>query len=77
MLLKHELNFLSCRRNKHGVSREKIVQMLERYEYHMSVPIVMNSVLPFHKTSQRPPPQRRQRWEGYSDSWNNFTVSNS
>ncbi|KAJ7320248.1 hypothetical protein JRQ81_019759 [Phrynocephalus forsythii] len=49
------------RRNKHGVSREKIVQMLERYEYHMSVPIVMNSVLPFHKTSQRPPPQRRQR----------------
>nr|XP_020644298.1 NEDD4-binding protein 2-like 2 [Pogona vitticeps]XP_020644299.1 NEDD4-binding protein 2-like 2 [Pogona vitticeps] len=49
------------KRNKHGVSREKIVQMLERYEYHMSVPIVMNSVLPFHKTSQRPPPQRRQR----------------
>ncbi|XP_016848102.1 uncharacterized protein LOC100559189 isoform X2 [Anolis carolinensis] len=51
------------KRNEHGVSREKIVQMLERYEYQMSIPIVMNSVLPFHKTSQRPPPppQRRQR----------------
>ncbi|XP_053165056.1 uncharacterized protein LOC128350654 isoform X3 [Hemicordylus capensis] len=49
------------KRNEHGVSREKIFQMLERYEYQMSIPIVMNSVLPFHKTSQRPPPQRRQR----------------
>ncbi|XP_061484417.1 NEDD4-binding protein 2-like 2 isoform X2 [Rhineura floridana] len=49
------------KRNEHGVSREKIVQMLERYEYQMSIPIIMNSVLPFHKTSQWPPPQRRQR----------------
>ncbi|ETE68376.1 NEDD4-binding protein 2-like 2, partial [Ophiophagus hannah] len=49
------------KRNKHGVSHEKIVQMLERYEYQISVPIVMNSVLPFHKTSQRPYLQRRQR----------------
>ncbi|XP_077197953.1 NEDD4-binding protein 2-like 2 [Paroedura picta] len=65
------------KRNKHGVSREKIMQMLERYEYQISIPIVMNSVLPFHKTSQRPPPQRRQRWGGSSDSWNTFSVSNS
>ncbi|KAL8190919.1 UNVERIFIED_CONTAM: hypothetical protein K2H54_065825 [Gekko kuhli] len=49
------------KKNKHGVSREKIIQMLERYEYQISIPTVMNSVLPFHKTSQRPPPQRRQR----------------
>ncbi|XP_029139846.1 uncharacterized protein LOC107286820 [Protobothrops mucrosquamatus] len=49
------------KRNKHGVSREKIVQMLERYEYQISIPIVMNSVLPFHKTSERPYLQRRQR----------------
>ncbi|XP_054829411.1 NEDD4-binding protein 2-like 2 isoform X2 [Eublepharis macularius] len=65
------------KRNKHGVSHEKIIQMLERYEYQISIPIVMNSVLPFHKTSQRPPQQRRQRWGGSSDSWNNFSVSNS
>ncbi|XP_063161774.1 NEDD4-binding protein 2-like 2 isoform X2 [Candoia aspera] len=56
------------KRNKHGVSREKIVQMLERYEYQISIPIVMNSVLPFHKTSQRPYSQRRQRWGGCSVS---------
>ncbi|XP_028582306.2 uncharacterized protein LOC114595786 isoform X2 [Podarcis muralis] len=49
------------KRNEHGVNREKIVQMLERYEYQISIPIVMNSVLPFHKTSQWPPPQRRER----------------
>ncbi|XP_044297560.1 uncharacterized protein LOC123029082 isoform X2 [Varanus komodoensis] len=49
------------KRNQHGVIREKIVQMLERYEYQISIPIVMNSVLPLHKISQTPPPQRRQR----------------
>ncbi|XP_066476382.1 uncharacterized protein [Tiliqua scincoides] len=47
------------KRNEHGVSREKITQMLERYDYPISIPIVMNSVVPFYKTSQRP--QRRQR----------------
>uniref|UniRef100_A0ACB8FGT2 Uncharacterized protein n=1 Tax=Sphaerodactylus townsendi TaxID=933632 RepID=A0ACB8FGT2_9SAUR len=65
------------KRNKHGVSREKIIQMLERYEYRVSIPIVINSVLPFHKTSQRPPPQRRERWGGSSDTWNTFSVLNS
>ncbi|XP_054066119.1 uncharacterized protein LOC128913098 isoform X2 [Rissa tridactyla] len=49
------------KRNKHGVTREKIAQMLERYEFQISVPIVMNSVVPPHKNSQRPPLQRRHR----------------
>uniref|UniRef100_A0A8C8RTW9 NEDD4 binding protein 2 like 2 n=1 Tax=Pelusios castaneus TaxID=367368 RepID=A0A8C8RTW9_9SAUR len=49
------------KRNKHGVSREKIAQMLERYEYQMSISVVMRSVEPPHKNTQRPPPQRRQR----------------
>ncbi|XP_044872240.1 uncharacterized protein LOC123370066 isoform X2 [Mauremys mutica] len=49
------------KRNKHGVPREKIAQMLERYEYQMSISVVMNSVDPPHKNTQRPPPQRRQR----------------
>ncbi|NXR47165.1 N42L2 protein, partial [Hippolais icterina] len=50
------------KRNKHGVTREKIAQMLEQYEYQISVPIVMNSVIPPHKNTQRPPLQRRHRW---------------
>nr|XP_012423375.1 PREDICTED: uncharacterized protein LOC101365994 [Odobenus rosmarus divergens] len=50
------------KRNKHGVSRKKIAQMLDRYEYEMSISIVMNSVEPSHKSTQRPPPsQGRQR----------------
>ncbi|XP_029767821.1 uncharacterized protein LOC112117333 [Terrapene carolina triunguis] len=49
------------KRNKHGVPREKIAQMLERYEYQISISVVMNSVEPPHKNTQRPPPQRRQR----------------
>uniref|UniRef100_A0A8C6JMH6 Uncharacterized protein n=1 Tax=Melopsittacus undulatus TaxID=13146 RepID=A0A8C6JMH6_MELUD len=49
------------KRNKHGVTREKIAQMLERYENQISVPIVMNSVVPPHKNTQRPPLQRRHR----------------
>ncbi|PKU43554.1 nedd4-binding protein 2-like 2 isoform x1 [Limosa lapponica baueri] len=47
------------KRNKHGVTREKIAQMLERYEYQISIPIVMNSVVPPHKNTQRPLLQRR------------------
>nr|XP_025964654.1 NEDD4-binding protein 2-like 2 [Dromaius novaehollandiae]XP_025964655.1 NEDD4-binding protein 2-like 2 [Dromaius novaehollandiae] len=49
------------KRNKHGVTREKIAQMLERYEYQISIPIVMNSVVPPHKHIQKPPLQRRHR----------------
>uniref|UniRef100_A0A8B9PYY5 NEDD4-binding protein 2-like 2 n=2 Tax=Apteryx owenii TaxID=8824 RepID=A0A8B9PYY5_APTOW len=49
------------KRNKHGVTREKIAQMLERYEYQISIPIVMNSVAPPHKHIQKPPLQRRHR----------------
>ncbi|XP_064907555.1 uncharacterized protein LOC102091118 isoform X2 [Columba livia] len=49
------------KRNKHGVTHEKIAQMLERYEYQISIPIVMNSVVPPHKNTQRTPLQRRHR----------------
>ncbi|XP_074159619.1 uncharacterized protein LOC141563008 isoform X6 [Sminthopsis crassicaudata] len=48
------------KRNKHGVSREKIAQMLDHYEYKMSISIVMNSVEPPHRRSER---LRRQREE--------------
>ncbi|XP_042635004.1 NEDD4-binding protein 2-like 2 isoform X2 [Catharus ustulatus] len=65
------------KRNKHGVTREKIAQMLERYEYQISIPIVMNSVVPPHKHTQRPPLQRRPRWGDNTDSWSSFSVSSS
>ncbi|XP_067999167.1 NEDD4-binding protein 2-like 2 [Melanerpes formicivorus] len=65
------------KRNKHGVTREKIAQMLERYEYPISIPIVMNSVVPPHKNTQRPPLQRRHRWGGNTDLWNSFSISSS
>ncbi|KFO33363.1 NEDD4-binding protein 2-like 2 [Fukomys damarensis] len=52
------------KRNKHGVSRKKIAQMLDRYEYQMSISIVMNSVEPTQKSTQRlPPPQGSQRYD--------------
>ncbi|CAO2630688.1 NEDD4-binding protein 2-like 2 [Lemmus lemmus] len=41
------------KRNKHGVSRKKIAQMLDRYEFQMSISIVMNSVEPSQKSIQR------------------------
>ncbi|XP_038618085.1 NEDD4-binding protein 2-like 2 isoform X2 [Tachyglossus aculeatus] len=64
------------KRNKHGVPREKIAQMLDRYEFQMSISIVMNSVEPPHKSTQRPPPlQRRLRWGGCLDPWNPISVS--
>lgn len=63
------------KRNEHGVSREKITQMLERYDFQISIPIVLNSVVPFYKTAQRP--QRRQRWGGSSEFWDTFSVSNN
>ncbi|XP_051018789.1 NEDD4-binding protein 2-like 2 isoform X2 [Acomys russatus] len=44
------------KRNKHGVSRKKIAQMLDRYEFQMSISIVMNSVEPTQKSIQRPLP---------------------
>ncbi|XP_028733936.1 NEDD4-binding protein 2-like 2 isoform X3 [Peromyscus leucopus] len=44
------------KRNKHGVSRKKIAQMLDRYEFQMSISIVMNSVEPPQKSTQRPLP---------------------
>uniref|UniRef100_A0A8C5T5K9 NEDD4 binding protein 2 like 2 n=1 Tax=Malurus cyaneus samueli TaxID=2593467 RepID=A0A8C5T5K9_9PASS len=65
------------KRNKHGVTREKIAQMLERYEYEISIPVVMNSVPPPHKNSQRPPLQRRYRWGDSTDSWRSISISSS
>ncbi|KFO57385.1 NEDD4-binding protein 2-like 2 [Corvus brachyrhynchos] len=65
------------KRNKHGVTREKIAQMLERYEYQISIPIVMNSVVPPHKNTPRPPLQRRHRWGDNTDSWSSFSISSS
>ncbi|XP_045149999.1 NEDD4-binding protein 2-like 2 isoform X2 [Echinops telfairi] len=44
------------KRNKHGVSRKKIAQMLERYEFDVSPALVMNAVEPSHKSALRPPP---------------------
>lgn len=64
------------KRNKHGVSREKIAQMLNHYEYEMSISIVMNSVEPPHKSTQRPSPsQERQRWDGSLDSQNQVCAT--
>ncbi|XP_075707819.1 uncharacterized protein LOC142742194 isoform X2 [Rhinoderma darwinii] len=50
----HELE----KRTTHRVPREKISQMLERYEHAMTVPVVMNSVEPCRI---RPPPESRPR----------------
>lgn len=66
------------KRNKHGVSRKKIAQMLDRYEYQMSISIVMNSVEPPHKSTQRPPPsQGRLRWGGSLGSHNQVCVTDN
>ena len=60
------------------MSRKKIAQMLDRYEYQMSISIVMNSVEPPHKSTQRPPPsQERQRWGGSLGSHNEVCVTNN
>ncbi|KAK2493769.1 hypothetical protein MC885_007453 [Smutsia gigantea] len=65
------------KRNKHGVSRKKIAQMLDRYEYQMSISVVMNSVEPPHKSTQRsPPPQGRPRWGGSPGTPNQVCVTN-
>uniref|UniRef100_H3ALK5 NEDD4 binding protein 2 like 2 n=1 Tax=Latimeria chalumnae TaxID=7897 RepID=H3ALK5_LATCH len=56
------------KRNKHNVPREKIIQMMERFERPISIDIVMNSVQPPHKSSIRPPLQQRQRWGKFIDS---------
>ncbi|KAM9674741.1 NEDD4-binding protein 2-like 2 isoform 3-T6 [Dama dama] len=64
------------KRNKHGVSRKKIAQMLDRYEYQMSISIVMNSVEPPHKSTQRPPPsQERQRERDLKKTGHRFSKA--
>ncbi|XP_008156381.2 NEDD4-binding protein 2-like 2 isoform X1 [Eptesicus fuscus] len=64
------------KRNKHGVSRKKIAQMLDRYEYQMSISIVMNSVEPVHRSTQRlPPSEEKQRWGGSLGSHSQVCVT--
>ncbi|XP_036893133.1 NEDD4-binding protein 2-like 2 isoform X4 [Sturnira hondurensis] len=64
------------KRNKHGVSRKKIAQMLDHYEYQMSISIVMNSVEPVHKSAQRlHPSEERQRWGSSLGSHNQVCVT--
>lgn len=60
----HELE----KRNTHRVPREKISQMLERFEHDMNVGVVMNSVEPRHVRSRHPPPEAQQRWGASADS---------
>ncbi|XP_040196364.1 uncharacterized protein LOC120929168 isoform X2 [Rana temporaria] len=50
------------KRNTHRVPREKISQMLERFEHNMDVGVVMNSVEPRRVRQRRPAPEDRQRW---------------
>eukprot|EP00062_Callorhinchus_milii_P007052 gi/632948218/ref/XP_007889471.1/ PREDICTED: uncharacterized protein LOC103177205 isoform X2 [Callorhinchus milii] len=51
------------KRNKHRVPREKIIQMMERFEHPISSEIVLNSVEPLHtnKIFPKPPPNHSQR----------------
>lgn len=64
------------KRNKHGVSRKKIAQMLDRYEFQMSISIVMNSVEPTQKSIQTPLPlQGEQRWGGSVGSHSQVSIT--
>lgn len=63
----HELE----KRNTHRVPREKISQMLERYEYDLTVPVVMSSVEPRRTRPNRPPPEARPRWGASVDCSHN------
>ncbi|CAH7276225.1 N4bp2l2 [Phodopus roborovskii] len=66
------------KRNKHGVSRKKIAQMLDRYEFQMSISIVMNSVEPSQKSIQRPLPLPEEpRWGGSLGSHSEPPVTDS
>ncbi|XP_036420722.1 NEDD4-binding protein 2-like 2 [Colossoma macropomum] len=49
------------KRNKHGVPRETIAKMLDRFELPISVDIVMNSFEPPHKSKERLSKPRGQR----------------
>ncbi|XP_062329551.1 NEDD4-binding protein 2-like 2 isoform X1 [Osmerus eperlanus] len=49
------------RRNKHGVSREKIAQMLDRFEIPISVEIVMHSCEPPHQRMRQLSPNHLHR----------------
>ncbi|KAL7832135.1 hypothetical protein AOLI_G00296830 [Acnodon oligacanthus] len=52
------------KRNKHGVPRESIAKMLDRFELPISVNIVMNSFEPHHKGKERlSKPHEQRRFE--------------
>ncbi|XP_072119030.1 NEDD4-binding protein 2-like 2 [Mobula birostris] len=54
------------KRNRHRVPREKIIQMMTRFEHPMSSDIVLSSVEPSysHKVMLNLLPHSNQRWEG-------------
>ncbi|RVE65017.1 hypothetical protein OJAV_G00132080 [Oryzias javanicus] len=49
------------KRNKHGVNREKIAQMMDRFCFPISIDVVMNSQEPPHVLQRRRPEQMRRR----------------
>lgn len=58
------------------MSRKKIAQMLDRYEFQMSISIVMNSVEPTQKSIQRPLPlEGEQRWGGSLGSHSQVSIA--
>ncbi|KAM4044664.1 NEDD4-binding protein 2-like 2 isoform 2-T2 [Anomaloglossus baeobatrachus] len=65
------------KRNTHRVPRDKISQMLERYEHDMTVPVVMNSVEPRRVRSNRPPPEAPPRWGASVDCSHNSSSFHS
>ncbi|XP_023682037.2 uncharacterized protein n4bp2l2 isoform X2 [Paramormyrops kingsleyae] len=56
------------KRNKHGVSRQKILEMLERFELPMSLDIVLNSQQPLHKSRGHSSTQPKQRLHDTGDN---------
>ncbi|XP_041055556.1 NEDD4-binding protein 2-like 2 isoform X2 [Carcharodon carcharias] len=67
---------IKMRRNKHRVPREKIIQMMERFEYPISSDIVLNAVEPSrnNKVLLDLHPRYNQRWEGPVDSSSSISV---
>ena len=55
-----------CRRNSHGVSRQTIERMMERYEKNVTVESILRSQQP---PDRREPPLVRGRWVGGEEGW--------
>lgn len=54
-----------CSRNKHGVSRQKIAKMLERFELPITVDIVLNSQEPPRQYTEHAFKQQMKRRRNY------------